>query len=152
MFARLLFLSLFLPLALHAAPAAAQAGQNKLEVSVKRADSGGDKVFEVNAQGTVRASPQQVWKVLTDYERMVDFVPDLETSKVISRTGRKTIIEQFGEARFLFFSRSIHLIVQASEEPMTSIDISLVTGDMKQYACRWEMIPVPETGGTRIVY
>ncbi len=23
---------------------------------------------------------------------------------------------------------------------------------MKVYNCRWEMIPVPETGGTRIVY
>jgi hypothetical protein len=32
------------------------------------------------------------------------------------------------------------------------IDIHLVTGDMKVYRCRWEIVPVPETGGTRINY
>jgi hypothetical protein len=62
------------------------------------------------------------------------------------------IIEQFGVARFLFMSRTIHLIVRATEQPMSSIDISLISGDMKHYESRWELIPVPETGGTKIVY
>ncbi len=35
---------------------------------------------------------------------------------------------------------------------MTAIDIGLVTGDMRVYNCRWELIPMPETGGTRVVY
>ena len=35
---------------------------------------------------------------------------------------------------------------------MTSIDITLVSGDMKHYESRWELYPMPETGGTRIVY
>jgi len=35
---------------------------------------------------------------------------------------------------------------------MSSIDIALVSGDMKHYESHWELIPVPETGGTRVVY
>jgi hypothetical protein len=35
---------------------------------------------------------------------------------------------------------------------MSSIDISLISGDMKHYESRWELVPVPETGGTSIVY
>lgn len=123
-----------------------------VEVEVKRVDLEGQQVFEVNASGAVQASPAAVWKILTDYEKMPEFVPDLEKTRVLSRTGNRAIIEQAGRARFLFFSREIYLIVQVLEEPMSVIDISLVTGDMKVYRCRWEMTPVPETGGTRIAY
>ena len=130
-------------------PAVAQSP--KPEVAVRRVDVEGEQVFEVTASGSVRATQAAVWKVLTNYENMPDFVPDLEKTKVLSRTGNRAIIEQSGVARFLFLSRSIHLIVQAAEEPMSSIDISLVTGDMKVYSCRWEMSALPD-GGTRIVY
>jgi hypothetical protein len=49
-------------------------------------------------------------------------------------------------------SRSIHLIVRATEQPMQAIDIALISGDMKHYEARWELVPVPETGGTRVLY
>ncbi|MES2322189.1 MAG: SRPBCC family protein [Pseudomonadota bacterium] len=124
----------------------------KLEVAVKRVDVGGQHVFEVNASGAVNAPPAAVWKVLTDYDRMAEFVPDMKATRVLSRNGNKAVVEQFGVARFLFFTRSIHLVVSVLEEPISSIDIGLVTGDMKVYSCRWELVPVPETGGTRIVY
>lgn len=146
MFARLsLCLLLYCPL-----PLLAQAG--KLEVTVKRVDAGDMHVFEVNASGNVRATPEAVWKILTDYEKMPEFVPDMQKSRVISRAGNLAVVEQFGEARFLFFRRPIYLVVNVAEQPMTVIDIALVTGDMKVYQCRWEMVPLAETGGTRIVY
>ena len=34
----------------------------------------------------------------------------------------------------------------------TSIDIALISGDMRHYESRWNLYPVPETGGTRIVF
>lgn len=130
----------------------ALADEPRVEVAVKRVDLDGEQVFDVTANGTVKAAPAAVWKILTDYERMPEFVPDLERTKVLSRAGNKATVEQFGRARFLFFSRDIHLVVQVVEEPSSAIDISLVTGDMKVYRCRWEIALVPETGGTRITY
>ena len=121
------------------------------EVAVRRVDAAGEQVFEVSASGTVKAAPAAVWKVLTDYESMPEFVPDLTKNKVMSRNGNQAIIEQSGVARFLFLSRAIHLVVQAAEEPMSAIDITLVTGDMKVYACRWELTALPD-GGTRVSY
>jgi ribosome-associated toxin RatA of RatAB toxin-antitoxin module len=145
MFARFLFASLLV----FALPAPAQPAQP--DVAVKRVSADGEQVFEVTASGIVKAAPAEVWKVLTDYEGMPDFVPDLEKTKVVSRTGNRAIVEQSGVARFLFLSRTIHLIVQVVEEPISSIDISLVTGDMKVYSCRWEMNALPD-GGTRVAY
>ncbi|MES2018767.1 MAG: SRPBCC family protein [Pseudomonadota bacterium] len=145
MFSRLIF-ALLLVIAW---PAAAQSAAP--DVVVKRVDVDGAQVFEVAANGNVKAAPGAVWKVLTDYESMPEFVPDLNKTKILSRTGNRVIIEQSGVARFLFLSRTIHLIVQAAEEPMSAIDISLVTGDMKVYSCRWEISALPD-GGTRVVY
>jgi ribosome-associated toxin RatA of RatAB toxin-antitoxin module len=123
----------------------------KLEVSVKRVDVGDMHVFEVVSSGEVNAAPAAVWKILTNYERMPEFVPDLKTTKVLSRSGNRAVIEQYGTARFLFLRRAIQLVVQATEEPISAIDINLVSGDMKVYNCRWELVPT-ETGGTRILY
>ena len=123
----------------------------KLEVAVKRVELEGQPIFEVAASGAVRAPPAAVWKILTNYERMPEFVPDLQSTRVLSRTGNRAIVEQYGVARFLFFKRGIHLVVQVVEENQSNIDITLVSGDMKVYQCRWELQPTPE-GGTRIVY
>ena len=130
----------------------AMAAFPKLDVNVKRVDTEDMKVYEVAASGTVAAAPAAVWKILTDYERMPDFVPDMQASRVLSRNANHVIVEQFGVARFLFFRRDIHLVVQVVEQPISVIDIGLVTGDMKLYNCRWELVPIPETGGTRILY
>jgi ribosome-associated toxin RatA of RatAB toxin-antitoxin module len=146
MIVRLLF-CLLLACAL---PAMAQAPG--LEVAVKRVDADDQHLYQVEASGVVQAPPSAVWQILTDYERMSEFVPDLQTSRVLSRNGNRVIVEQFGVARLLFIRRAIHLIVQVTEQPMEAIDIGLVTGDMKIYTCRWELIPIPETGGTRLVY
>ncbi len=146
MFARLVLCLLLVC----AAPAMAQLP--RLEVAVKRVSAGDHHVFEVAARGEVRATPAAVWKILTNYDTMHEYVPDLQRSRVLSRTGNRAVVEQYGVARFLFIQRDIHLVVQVDEEPMSAIGIGLIAGDMKVYNCRWELVPVPETGGTRIVY
>jgi ribosome-associated toxin RatA of RatAB toxin-antitoxin module len=123
-----------------------------LEVHVKREEVDNQKVFDVTASGAVMATPAAVWKILTNYERMPEFVPDLQTTRVVSRNGNEVIVEQLGTARFLFVRRDIRLVVRVTEQPINIIDIALITGDMKQYHCRWELVPIPETGGTRILY
>ncbi|MBB3223862.1 SRPBCC family protein [Pseudoduganella umbonata] len=129
-----------------------RADASKLQVAVKRITQDALHMYEIDASGTVQAPLPVVWRILTGYDRMEEFVPDLVSCRVLSRNGNEVIIEQFGNARFLFMSRSIHLIVRATEQPMSSIDIALISGDMKHYESRWELVPMPETGGTKILY
>jgi ribosome-associated toxin RatA of RatAB toxin-antitoxin module len=123
----------------------------KLEVAVTRVHQDTLHLYEVDASGIVQAPIGVVWKTLTSYERMNEFVPDMTSCRVLARNGNEVIIEQFGTARFLFMSKSIHLVVRATETPMTSIDIALISGDMKHYEARWELFPQPD-GGTKVVY
>jgi ribosome-associated toxin RatA of RatAB toxin-antitoxin module len=138
-----------------AGPAAATAVQATpaLELQVDRIDSGdGGKMYRIASSGTVAATPAAVWRILTDYNRMADYVPDMKSARVVSRDGDKVIIEQHGAAKFLFFSRDIHLVVQVHEQAPNKLDVSLIDGDMKVYRCTWELTPVAATGGTRVLY
>lgn len=131
--------------------AADQPGAPAFALRVERADDAVQgKVYRIASTATVAAAPADVWKVLTDYDHLADFVPDLKSARVLSRDGDKVVVEQLGVARFLFFSHAIRLVVQVQERASDRIDISLVDGNMKIYRCTWELSPV--AGGTRVSY
>lgn len=137
------------------APSQAQPGQfDKPEVTVKHLIKNEHSMFEVNATGFVRAPQQHAWHVLTDYDRLHEFVPDLQTSTLLSRNGQEAIVEQHSEAGFLFLSQTVHLVVRVTEQPYSNIDVALVAGDMRSYSAHWELAPSVENGieGTRILF
>jgi ribosome-associated toxin RatA of RatAB toxin-antitoxin module len=133
--------------------AAAQPGVPKFELNVERVnDADGDKVYQIRSSGTVEATPAAVWRILTDYNHLADYLPNLTSTRVVSRSGDRAIVEQLGTARFLFFSRTIRLLVQVNERAPDRIDIGLIEGDMKVYRASWELSPLAGATGTRVVY
>lgn len=135
------------------APVAAQPGAPKFELNVERVDgTEGDQVYQITSSGTVAATPTVVWRILTDYMHLPDYLPNLKSARVVSRNGDRVIVEQLGTARFLFFSQPIRLVVQVHERAPDRIDISLIEGDMKVYRASWELIPVSGASGTTLVY
>ena len=136
-----------------AAPVAAQPGAPRFELNVERvAGAEGGEVYRIRSSGTVAATPAVVWRILTDYNHLADYVPNMKSTRVVSRDGDRVIVEQLGAARFLFFSQAIRLVVQVQERAPDRIDISLVDGDMKIYRASWELSPVAGAAGTRVVY
>ena len=136
-----------------AALAAVQPGAPRFDLNVERVDSPeGDKVYQITSSGTVEAAPDAVWRILTDYNHLADYLPNMKSTRVLSRNGDNVILEQLGTARFLFFSRKIRLLVQVSERAPDRIDIGLIEGDMKVYRARWELSPLAGATGTRVVY
>lgn len=125
-----------------------------IRASARRASRDGAFFFEVRAAGFTRATPQQAWRVLTDYERLTDFVPDLVSSKLLSRTPNAAVIEQQSRTGFLFLSLSVRMVVRIEERPLSALDVERVSGDMQHYAARWTLEPVTFAGtrGTRIVF
>jgi ribosome-associated toxin RatA of RatAB toxin-antitoxin module len=132
-------------------PLPGRADNSTLTVDVQRAEQSGRAQFDITASGSVNAPPALVWKVLTGYERMPEFVPDMISNRVVSRQGNRLLLEQQGRARFLFFRRDIKVKVEVVEEPSSAIDVNLISGDMEAYRCRWELLPQPD-GSTRIHY
>ena len=55
--------------------------------------------------------------VLTDYEHIPRFMPDVRTSRVLERSDGLTVVEQEAVAKVMLFSKRIHLVLEVSEQP-----------------------------------
>ncbi len=104
-----------------------------LEVTAKRV---GD-LFEVRASATVLAPLPVVWGTLTDYERLPEFIPGLQRSRIIRRNGATTTVEQTGEARFLFLTVPIEVVTESTERPPV-IEVRRVGGPLRHLQGRYE--------------
>lgn len=148
----LTFIALLPPLLL--APVAHADDAAPVEVHIERVSRDGESFFDVHAVAFVRAPPQQAWRVLTDYERLPDFIPDLVVSRVVSRTPGEILLEQQSRSGFLFLTQSVHMLVRVEEAPPATIDVTLVSGDMRRYSGHWELLPLTQGGaeGTRVSF
>ncbi len=123
---------------------------DSIHANATRVVRNGEPFFEVKAVGVVRATPQQAWVVLTDYDRLPEFIPDLLTVKVLSRSGNTVRIEQRSSAGFLFVWHTIRMELNVEESPSSAIHVTLVDGDMHRYDTHWTMEPLAQ--GTRITF
>jgi ribosome-associated toxin RatA of RatAB toxin-antitoxin module len=127
---------------------------DSIRANANRVVRNGEPYFEVKAVGVVRATPQQAWTVLTDYDRLPEFIPDLLTVKVLSRSGNTVRIEQRSSAGFLFVWHTIRMELHIEENPSTSIHVALVEGDMHRYDTHWYIEPMDQGSAplTRITF
>jgi hypothetical protein len=116
--------SFLLPLLVLLAPAQAA------EVTVHVTRSGG--AFQVDASAEFDGTVARTWRVLTDYGRIAEFVPDVQTSRVLSRDGNRAIVEQKGEARLLFFSFPIDVRLAVTEYPYERVVSRAVSGNFRE--------------------
>lgn len=99
------------------------------EVTVRASRSG--DVLQVEASAEFEGSLDGAWQVLTDYGRFAEFVPSLQTSRVISRDRESVVVEQKGEARLLFFSYPIDVRLAITEKPREQIVSQAIAGNFR---------------------
>ena len=105
---------------------AAFSDENDIDV---RASKEGD-VIVVDVDLAVRASRDEVWNVLTDYDHMAEFVANLESSAVISRTDNALDVIQKGKARYGLLSFPFESVRHVVLTPSREIHSKIVSGDM----------------------
>jgi ribosome-associated toxin RatA of RatAB toxin-antitoxin module len=98
-----------------------------------------DGVYAVAATFTVAAPTAAAAAVLTDFERIPRFMPDVRKSVVIARDGRTTRVEQEAVAKFLFFSKKIHLQLEVQDDISTIRFRDLCGQSFHRYEGRWTL-------------
>jgi hypothetical protein len=124
-------LCLSLPLALllaappgsHAAPA-----DDDIQVKVERH---GESVT-VHAQLSVPIDARQAFAVLTDYDHMKQFLPDLDESRILSRTRDGLLVRQAGKVRFGWFAMPFEYVRRIELTPDTRLVSHIVSGSVKK--------------------
>ncbi len=105
----------------------------------------------VRIQGsiTVPQTPEVVWQVLTDYDHLSDFIPDLLESRTIAVQPTR-LLRQQGSNHWWIFSRRVRVTFQVEETPGQEIRFRAVDGDFLEHQGTWRLIPVDHQ--TRIIY
>src|SRR4029078_10880471 len=85
---------------------------------------------------------------LTDYDRLAEFIPGMRRSRVLERRGASVIVEQSGEARFLFFAIPIEVTLATLEQPPRSIEASMLKGNLKRLHGTYRIEP---RAGSRVL-
>ena len=74
-------------------------------------------LYRVAASFVTPQSSAVAQDVLTDYEAIPRFMPDVQSSRIVERRATSIVVEQEAVARVLFFSKRIHLVLDVRAEP-----------------------------------
>ena len=107
-------------------------------------------VYSVSARFVVAQKPSVARAVLTDYEEIPRFLPDVKISLVRERTASHIVVEQEAVARMLMFSKRVHLMLDITQDADTIRFRDQCAVSFVQYEGSWQLIP--KNGGTEIVY
>jgi ribosome-associated toxin RatA of RatAB toxin-antitoxin module len=99
-------------------------------IDVKAARQG--NTFEVSADAVLQADAAVAWEVLTDYDRLADFIPGMHSSTLVSRDGNRAVVDQRGEASLLFFHFPIEVRLAIEEQPPERIESRAVAGNFRE--------------------
>jgi carbon monoxide dehydrogenase subunit G len=89
---------------------AAPAAEPKIDVT----EAGG--TYTVSAAFAVAEPAAAVIAVLTDFERIPRFMPDVTLSRIVERSGGAIVVEQEATAKFMMFSKKVHLLLDVQED------------------------------------
>ena len=107
-------------------------------------------VYSVSARFVVPQKASVALAVLTDYEEIPRFLPDVKTSIVRERTASHVVVEQDAVARMMMFSKRLHLVLDITQDAGTIRFRDRCGDSFVNYEGIWRL--VPQDGGTAIEY
>ena len=96
---------------------------------------------QIEAKIELPYSADQVWQVLTDYESLPDFIPNLETSQRLDHPQGGVRIEQVGCQSALMMKFSARVVLDMEENFPKALSFDMVEGDFKAFGGQWRLAP-----------
>ena len=127
------------------APLGLAADTDVADVSVTALRNG--EGFDVEASAEFDAGAELAWAVLTDYDRLAEFIPGMNQSRVVSRDGHAVVVDQSGEASLLFFTFPIQVRLAIEEQPYDRIESRAISGNFRELSGNYRL----EVRGTRLL-
>lgn len=85
---------------------------------------------------------EQVWQVLTDYDNLSSFIPNLAHSQRLNHPEGGIRLEQIGAQCFLNIKVCARVVLDMVESFPQELRFSMVEGDFRQFEGRWTLEPV----------
>ncbi|MDP5338117.1 MAG: SRPBCC family protein, partial [Nodularia sp. (in: cyanobacteria)] len=109
---------------------------------------------QITAKIQIPQPVERIWKVLTDYEALSDFIPNLAKSCLLEHPHGGIRLEQIGSQRLLKFNFCARVVLDLEECFPKEINFSMVEGDFKGFSGSWCLEPYSqgEDKGTTLCY
>ncbi len=113
-----------------------------IEQTVERMSDG---VRRLAAQLLTPVSADQIWTVLTDYDQLSAFIPNLASSRLLRRDDNIVHLQQEGCQQFLGmkFSASVELELEEFA-PEGTLKFKMTKGDFRRFEGTWRLRTMPE--------
>ena len=113
--------------------------------------SGGTR--RLAAQLTTSASLESLWNVLTDYDRLNLYIPNLLSSKKIYKNNNNVHLKQVGAQDFLGMKFSAEVTIDLFEEKeLGLLKFSLIKGDFRKFEGSWKIKKIKDTSKNSLIY
>lgn len=106
--------------------------------------------YTVTARFEVPQAPDIVLAVLSDYEQIPRFMPDVKTSRVLERAPGRLLVEQRAVSKFMMFSKEVHLILEVIEAAGSLQFTDRCGKSFKAYDGAWKV--EPRGSGSLVIY
>jgi carbon monoxide dehydrogenase subunit G len=108
------------------------------------------EAYVVDAVMFVPAPPAVAWDVLTDFDRLAKWVPNVTESKAVKRDENSVIVEQRGVAKYGAASFPYTTERKIELRPPSAIKTAQIKGNMRRVESSIAL--EPDGKGTRILY
>jgi len=109
-------------------------------------------VIGVTGEIYIGSQPEKVWTVLTDYDNLKNFIPNIIESGLLKDKGDEKIIVQTGRTEIFLFKKTSHIKLKVKEEYSKHIYFEQVGGDFKVYKGEWILEYYQEAQGTFLTF
>ena len=118
-----------------ALPLVASAATAPATLSVSQS---GDEIVVV-ATAEVAADEATTWDVLTGYDRLSDFIPDMSASRTLDREGSNVLVLQSGRVGFGPFKQDFSLTLAVHEVRQQAVTAHAVAGDFTRFESSYRL-------------
>ena len=113
--------------------------------------SGGTR--RLAAQLTTSASFDSLWNVLTDYDRLNLYIPNLLSSKKIYQKENNVHLKQVGAQDFLGVKFSAEVTINLFEDKeLGLLKFNLIKGDFRKFEGSWKIKNIKNTSKNSLIY
>lgn len=120
-----------------------------VEVKTDRAEG---RQRQISARIQIPYTAEQVWQILTDYDHLADFVPNLTQSQRIAHPRGGIRIEQIGAESLLKLKFCARVVLDMVEHFPNRIDFTMIEGDFKLFQGNWTLNPIDNGTATDLSY
>jgi uncharacterized protein YndB with AHSA1/START domain len=106
----------------------------------------------IRAAVRIKASPETIWKIMTDCEQAPTYVPGLRRCRRIDSAPDGSWQDIEHEVRYAWFLPTVRYVFRAEYDRPHRIAFHRISGDLKEDQGSWLLTPTPDGSATIVEY